>query len=258
MRLVAWNCNGGFHRKAAALAALAPDIAVISECAQAHLLAQRGLALDRSQFLWVGTNPNKGLAVLAFNGWQIALGPTWKPTLHHIAPVRLIAPASLNTPARVTGPSRLSLLAVWAQNASGGVTRKRQLGPLRRALSHYRDFLSRDPALLAGDFNNNRFWDRPGWGMNHMAMVAKARTLGLESAWHHLTAEAEGAETVPTHYWRDRKKDGPTYHIDYVFAPPALMQGAGIDIGSFEDWCGNGLSDHVPVIVDLPVLSTIL
>ena len=32
MRIVAWNCNGGFHRKAAALMALAPDIAVVSAC----------------------------------------------------------------------------------------------------------------------------------------------------------------------------------------------------------------------------------
>ena len=30
MRLVAWNCNGAFHRKSAALAALAPDVAVLS------------------------------------------------------------------------------------------------------------------------------------------------------------------------------------------------------------------------------------
>lgn len=242
MRLVAWNCNGGFHRKAAALAALEPDIAVISECAQAHLLEARGLAVDRRRFLWVGTNANKGLAVLAFRGWHLSLDESWKPNLHHIAPVWL------------EGPARLALLAVWAQNASGGVTRKRQLGPLRRALSHYRRFLGAAPAILAGDFNNNRFWDRPGWGMNHMATVAKARALGLESAWHHLTGEAEGAESVPTHYWRDRRKDGPTYHIDYVFAPPSLMTGARIEIGTFEDWCGNGLSDHVPVIMDMRTL----
>jgi len=28
-----------------------------------------------------------------------------------------------------------------------------------------------------------------------------------------------GRETVPTHYWRDRREDGPTYHIDFVFMP---------------------------------------
>ena len=51
-----------------------------------------------------------------------------------------------------------------------------------------------------------------------MATVEKARRLGLESAYHHLRGEPEGTETEPTHYWRDRKKDDPTYHIDYIFA----------------------------------------
>jgi exodeoxyribonuclease-3 len=56
---------------------------------------------------------------------------------------------------------------------------------------------------------------------------------------------------VPTLYWRDRTKDGPTYHIDYVFLPSHLVGRARIEIGSFEAWCGAGLSDHVPVVVDL-------
>ena len=240
MRIVAWNCNGGFHRKASALMALRPDIAVVSECAQLHLLAERGLAdIDRARTVWVGTNPNKGLGVFAFNGWSVRLADPWHPTLHHIAPVHL------------DGAARLSLLAVWAQNASGGVSRKHQLGPLRRALSKYRDFLGSAPAVMAGDFNNNPFWDRPGWRINHMAMVEKARSLGLESGYHRLTGEAEGEETQPTHYWRDRKKDGPTYHIDYAFASTHLLDGARVAIGTFEEWCGNGLSDHVPVILDL-------
>jgi exodeoxyribonuclease-3 len=54
---------------------------------------------------------------------------------------------------------------------------------------------------------------------------------------------------VPTLYWRDRTKDGPTYHIDYVFLPSSRIERARVEIGSFEAWCG--LSDHVPVVVDL-------
>ena len=247
MRLVAWNCNGGYHRKAAALMALCPDVAVISECAQPQLLAARGLdGIDRGNCVWIGENPNKGLAVFAFNGHRVRLAEPWHPTFRHIAPVR------------VTGRAEAHLLAVWAQNASGGITRKRQLGPLRRALTRYRGFLTARPALLAGDFNNNPFWDRPGWRMNHMAMVRQARALGLESAYHALTGEAGGAERQPTHYWRDRRKDGPTYHIDYVFAPPAALATATrFEVGSFEDWCGNGLSDHVPLLIELDLAAAL-
>jgi exodeoxyribonuclease-3 len=51
---------------------------------------------------------------------------------------------------------------VWAQNGSGGVTRKHQLGPLRRALSKYGAFLGERPRIMAADFNNNVYWHRPG------------------------------------------------------------------------------------------------
>jgi len=76
-------------------------------------------------------------------------------------------------------------------------------------------------------------------------------SFGLVSAYHAIRGEAHGAESEPTLYWRDRTKDGPTYHIDYVFLPSHLVGRARIEIGSFETWCGAGLSDHVPVVVDL-------
>ena len=80
-------------------------------------------------------------------------------------------------PVRITGPLECNLLAVWAQNGSGGVNRKHQLGPLRRALSKYRDFLAERPSIVAGDFNNNVFWHRPGWRINHINAVAPAAWL---------------------------------------------------------------------------------
>ena len=241
MRLAVWNCSGAFHRKAEAIAAWDPDVAVISECAEPERLVKRGLtAFDAETCLWTGTKPNKGLGVFVRRGYGLSLAPPHHRTLHHILPVR------------VTGPSQFHLLAVWAQNASGGVTRKHQLGPLRRALTKYRDFLADGPTFLGGDFNNNVYWDRPGWRMNHAKMVATASNLGLTSAYHHWAGEPQGGESIPTHYWRDRKKDGPTYHIDYIFGPAAAM-GSMTDfrIGTFEDWCGNGLSDHVPLLIDL-------
>ena len=241
MRLVFWNCNGAFHRKSDAVLALRPDIAVISETATPELLETRRITLPAdAKMLWTGTKPNKGLGVLAFNGYQLRRAEPHHPTLHHLLPVH------------VSGPQVCNLLAVWAQNASGGVTRKHQLGPLRRGLTKYRGFLSEGPTIMGGDLNNNKYWDRPGWRVNHMKMVESARQLGLVSAYHAVTGETEGAETEPTHYWRDRKKDGPTYHIDYAFVPQDRIGAIReMRIGTFEDWCGNGLSDHTPVILEI-------
>jgi exodeoxyribonuclease-3 len=241
MRLVAWNCAMALHRKFEALRALNPDVAIIAECAEPGRLAER---LDLSPLsgdpVWIGENPNKGLAVFAFNGHRIALAPVYRLRLRYLAPVR------------VEGPFRFSLLAVWAQNFSAGIRRKHQPGPLRLALTRYRDFLADGPSVIAGDFNNNVIWDKPGWRMNHGSALDRLAEGGLVSAYHTHRGEAPGEETTPTHYWRDRRKDGPTYHIDYVFLPRLWLGGLrAVEIGSFEAW--GGLSDHVPVVVDVEV-----
>ena len=241
MRLVAWNCNMALHRKAAALASLRPDVAVVSECAAPDRIEARGGLPGLSDVpLWFGRNPNKGLGVFAFNGHRLRLAEPFFPTLRYIAPVE------------VEGPDPFRLLAVWAQNASGGLTRKHQSGPLRRGLTKYRGFLEGERVFVAGDLNNNVFWDRPGWRINHAKAVEGLARVGLTSAYHALRGEAQGEESVPTIYWRDRTVDGPTYHIDYIFLPRALLpRVTGFEIGSYAPWCGSGLSDHVPLVLDV-------
>jgi exodeoxyribonuclease-3 len=243
MRLVAWNCNMALDRKLDALRSLRPDVAVISECAEPARLGRR-IDLRRlgGDPVWIGRNPNKGLAVLAFKDYRVTLDRRYDPALEFIAPVQ------------VRGPADFGLLAVWAQNASGGNTRKDQPGPLPLALARYRDIFGDGPAVVAGDLNNNVFWDKPGWAMNHAGTVAALEALGLVSAYHAARGEPQGGERTPTHYWRDRKKDGPTYHIDYIFIPRGW---AGrlreMRVGRFAKWCGSGLSDHVPLVVDVEV-----
>jgi exodeoxyribonuclease-3 len=243
MRIVAWNCNMALDRKIDVLLALKPDIAVVSECAEPDRLRfRRKPEWSESDPVWIGRNPNKGLAVFAFNGYAARISELYDPRLRYIAPVH------------ISGPVACNLLAVWAQNASAGITRKRQAGPLRRALAKYRTFMSDRPGILAGDLNNNVIWDKPGWRNNHTTTVEILASLGLLSAYHELHREPQGGETVPTLYWRDRKKDGPTYHIDYVFLPDRWIEKVrDLRLGTFEDWCGAGLSDHVPIIVDVGV-----
>jgi hypothetical protein len=38
MKIVAWNCNMGFHKKYESLLALKPDVAIIPECANTDLI----------------------------------------------------------------------------------------------------------------------------------------------------------------------------------------------------------------------------
>jgi hypothetical protein len=170
MRLVAWNCNMALHRKLAALMALKPDVAVLSECASPARLTERlGPGAFDCDPVWIGANRDKGLAVLGFNGYRARLADdAYRKSLRFIAPVR------------IEGPLRFNLLAVWAQNFSDGIRRKRQPGPLRLALARdYRSFLGEEPAIVAGDFNNNIFWDRPGYLINHSHTVMLLERYGL-------------------------------------------------------------------------------
>lgn len=241
MRIVAWNCNMALDRKVEGLLALQPDIAVVSECAEPERLRLRAQSSwIEGEPVWIGRNPHKGLAVFAFNGYRARLADGYHPSLRYVAPVH------------IDGPRPCNLLAVWAQNASAGGIRKYQLGPLRRSLSRYRDFLTSRPAIVAGDLNSNTIWDKPGWRINHSTKVKiLEEKFGLVSAWHAVRGERHGEESMPTLYWRDRIKDGPTYHIDYVFLPMSWVDKVRVEIGTFENWCIAGLSDHAPVVVDI-------
>ena len=230
-------------RKFDALLDTRPDIAVVCECAQ----PKRFHARTRREWLehapiWIGQNPDKGLAVFAFNGYRAHLSKPFYRTLHYIAPVR------------ISGPVECNVLAVWAQNTARGAPRKNQPGPFQTALDRYRTFLGERPSVVAGDLNNNTIWDKPGWRINHTSSVQMLEALGLVSAYHSIRCEPHGRETTPTLYWRDRTKNGPTYHIDYVFIPNRWIDRVkSLRVGTFEDWCGSGLSDHVPIIVDIDV-----
>ena len=228
-----------FHRKSRAILAERPDIMVIGECAAPEILGER-IELDRlGEMVWVGTNPHKGLAVFARRGYRISIDPSHDPSLKYLLPVR------------VEGPVSFRLLAVWAQNFSDGITRKDQPGPFRLGLDHYRPFLADGPAVVAGDLNNNAIWDRPGWPINHLDAVELLAGHGLLSAYHQLRGETHGRERTPTIYWRDRTLDGPRYHLDYVFAPADWLPHSRLRVGSFRKWVGSGLSDHVPVTLEV-------
>ena len=74
MRLIAWNCNMALHRKLDALMQLRPDVAVVCECAAPERLRDRvELSGLTGEPVWIGRNPNKGLAVFGFNGHRVRL-----------------------------------------------------------------------------------------------------------------------------------------------------------------------------------------
>jgi exodeoxyribonuclease-3 len=226
----------GLPRKMAALRSLRPDIAILSEVACPDKLRRELPELADMPIVWVGTNPNKGLAVISFTGSELALDCSHRTTNQCITPVQ------------VTGQKPFRLLAVWDHNdRKEGLNRRP--GPLLRALDDSSDFCKQGDLVVAGDFNNNPLWDKPN-GPNNMQIIAQElMKRGLVSLYHKTTGLDFGAEVRAT-YWQYRNQAMP-YHIDYIFVPtPWLENMVSFEIGNFEDWCTPGFSDHAPLIAE--------
>ena len=49
-----------------------------------------------------------------------------------------------------------------------------------------------------------------------------------------------------------RTIDGPIYHIDYVYMPEEWSKlPFDLSVGRYQDWAGPGLSDHVPLVLEI-------
>jgi exodeoxyribonuclease-3 len=240
VRLVTWNCRSGFHYKLEHLARLAPDVAVVVECARQASLDGNAFGSRPTSRVWIGgPNPYKGLAVFGFGSHAVTQADdVLDPSITYALPVR------------VDGPNSFHLVAVWAHHGLAG----RQMatrGPVLQALDAYDGFLRARPAIVAGDFNNHVRWDKPGKAWNHANTVTACGQVGLVSAYHAFHGLDQGDERHPTFYWRSRLPDGPTFHIDYVFLPRAsLGLVRSVEVGARAEWIGEHLSDHAPLIVD--------
>ena len=244
MRIAVWNCAMRLRgEKLKALEDLQPDIAIVSECESPQRLWGKQPLLAPIPMEWIGDNENKGLGVLAFNGYRIKRHLDYDPSLRWMLPVD------------VRGPLAFRLLAVWALNHRIPQADDKDLsGQPLEAVERYRAFLAAGPAMVAGDFNNNVRWDKGKKATNHVHTVAGLERLGMASAYHVGRSEFHGKESFATLYARDRKPDGPKYHTDYCFIPlDWCSRLREIEVGTFDAWVGKGLSDHVPLVVDVDV-----
>lgn len=241
VRIVEWNVSMALHKKAHLLAGLAPSIAILPESTHPDkarpALEAIGATRSPTSIQWAGANRNKGLSVVAFDGWDLRLDDSYDEGYQWVLPVHAI------------GPRKIRLLAVWDMGNRGkGYESARQWGSCRASLTHYADFLAgdADAVVISGDFNKSVYWDTPQKKVKFGDFVGDLESRGFTSAYHRARKCEQGAEPDPTLWWmRDVNKP---YHIDYTFVRPvdALLD---VAVGSPEDWIT--YSDHPPMTVDL-------
>lgn len=233
MKLITWNCQGAFRKKAQQLNSLQPTIAVIQECESPLKLRFQGDLRLPTDFVWQGDNPDKGVGVFAYGDLQLAIDPSYDPTIRHCIPVR------------IQGEYNLNLLAIWAMGHKEKA--RSYIGQVYYAVQRYADFIRERATILVGDFNSNAIWDRERAISNHSGVVKALAVANMASAYHEYFGETPGQENQNTYFHHRSPHQG--YHLDYCFVPTAwLPRLQAVDVSPFTPWCA--YSDHTPLVVE--------
>lgn len=234
MRLIVWNCNMAFRKKASLLLEYDPDIIVVPECENPGALKFPAGTKQPGGIAWHGDNPNKGLGVFSYNGYRVKLLRV------HNADFKTILPLSVTL-----GEFKFTLFAVWANNPAD--KKNQYVGQVWQAIHHYEKLIKGSRTIFAGDFNSNTIWDKPKRIGNHSDVVQVFDKKRITSVYHHHFEQKHGTEEHASFYLY-RHADKP-YHLDYCFASKDFIaQLKHVEMGTHEKWCD--YSDHPPLIVD--------
>lgn len=233
MRLITWNCQGAFRKKADFILALQPDILVIQECEHPDKLKFSAETLKPDSVYWYSDGGKKGIGIFSYSNYKFELLPEFNPEFRYVLPFR------------VTGNGRtFTLLAVWAMD-NKEKREARYIGQVWFAIHHYKGLIG-SSTILIGDFNSNKIWDYKDRVGSHSDVVQHLASREIHSVYHKHFNMEQGKEEHPTLYlYRNLEKP---YHIDYCFASADLLEKVKqVEIGSYEKWCVH--SDHSPVCV---------
>ena len=220
MKIVSWNCNGKFREKFQDILELDADIYVIQECenpAESSCVEYTNFAQN---YLWIGEQKSKGLGVFARDSVRIKENYWEKFCLRNFLSVNV--------------NNCFDLVAVWA------------CSPYIEEYYIYQSInivYYNDNTIIIGDFNSNAIWDKKHGVRTHSAIVRQLNEIGICSAYHYYTNEAQGSETVPTFYLY-RHFDKP-YHIDHCFTASKNIH--SYHVVNSSRWLEK--SDHMPILL---------
>lgn len=233
MKIITWNCNMAFRKKADFILSYKPDILIVPECEHPDNLKFNIDTLKPSDMLWFGENQHKGLGIFSYSNFRFKLRKTHNPKLKMIIPISVTG-----------GEYDFTLYAVWANNPAD--PDGQYVEQIWKAIQHYDKHLTNKTTILIGDFNSNTIWDRKYRKGNHSNVVKALESKGVYSTYHLFHKQIQGKEQHPTLYMY-RHKDKP-YHIDYCFVSQDILgKIKSVEIGDFDSWSKH--SDHVPVMI---------
>lgn len=234
MKLVTWNCQGAFRKKADIILAQKPDILVVQECEHPDKLIFNSNTQHPNDFLWVGENKNKGLGIFSYSDFTFQLIDNPNTDIKFVAPILV-----------TNGKTDFILFAIWANNRND--SEGQYIEQVWKAVNYYEHLLNNKNLILTGDFNSNKIWDKKHRVGNHSTVVESLLRKEIYSVYHKYFEQEQGEEENPTFFLqRNLKKP---YHIDYCFASNEMYKKVkSVEVGTFDSWIT--YSDHTPLLVD--------
>lgn len=222
MKIVTYNISLSTQEKIETVLAYDADLFILPEMAcPSRVTLPEGYRME-----WTGDLPNKGLGVI----WKTSLKvevPSWfNPTLQYFLPLMIDGQL---------------IIAAWP-------TTTEQNKPMRypqivlSAIQEYTPYIKQYPTIITGDMNCYKGQSRETKQYSIQAIFDTLADMGLTSAYHQLTGEVLGKETVPTYY--HQFKEAQPFFIDYTFS--------SIPLKSYRlgEWDRN-LSDHTPQFTEI-------
>lgn len=233
MKILTWNCNGALRKKFEQISELNADIYIIQECENPAETKHTAYIEWAKNYLWIGDTKNKGVGIFANENIKLRkLNWTNKFKDHS---VKYFLPCSIN--------GEFDLLAVWNHGTNSPTFG--YIGQLWKYLQVNRSNFKQ--ALIIGDFNSNKIWDRWDRWWNHSDVVHDLNEIGITSLYHKYWNEEQGKETQPTFFLQRNIKK--SYHIDYVFGCKYFADRLKkMEIGEISKYLE--ISDHVPVVCE--------
>src|SRR6202008_5035736 len=87
MKIITWNCNMAFRKKAAFILKHKPDILIVPECEHPDKLKFNSDIQRPNDILWFGTNQNKGLGIFSYTDFRFKKLDSHNPEIKMVIPI---------------------------------------------------------------------------------------------------------------------------------------------------------------------------
>ncbi len=87
MKIITWNCNMAFRKKADFILEKKPDVLIIPECENPDKLIFKNETIKPTDLFWFGKNPNKGIGVFTYSDFKISLLDIHNPEFKYVIPL---------------------------------------------------------------------------------------------------------------------------------------------------------------------------